>query len=478
MNYVVTCQFCGAEAEVPSRFAGQQLQCPACGNIFVAPPKQCSMCGADVAGVKRWKDAAGSYFCDPCWASRNSDQPSDGLLAQAVGATPSAPANDDALAALATVVARSQSHAHRSRRRYDDGPTISGVLTWIGIFTVPIAVIAAIAFAVIKITDASPSPAASAQEDAPVAQSLRPTSEDASPTFARQLNDVALAQASDEAQAAIRAVESAVRALARLRAQVNTGVAFNSYTTLIADLKAELSLLNHSRTFKSEATTNEWKSLCLHLRGAEVNYFAAAEDWANEIKASSLGAVAAGIKSTSERSRRESWDRAENQASWAESSFERLQRSASDPSVTVKLANATSSQPRAWQVSIRTIPDLVVVLGVYEMRPGITAAALEHLIGPPAEVVVSATGYVLRYPGLNLNSVCDRSWRISLFDFTDADSVLLDQVAMKGKSLDELRKRFPAAVIEKGNLISVRYGPVSWNQVNANTKILGLKVTF
>lgn len=32
--------------------------------------KKCSTCGIDVAGRKRWKDGAGNYYCDPCWAKR------------------------------------------------------------------------------------------------------------------------------------------------------------------------------------------------------------------------------------------------------------------------------------------------------------------------------------------------------------------------------------------------------------------------
>src|ERR1035437_10983319 len=40
-----------------------------------AAEKTCTTCQADVAGKKRFKDAAGNYFCPTCWKARGSETP-------------------------------------------------------------------------------------------------------------------------------------------------------------------------------------------------------------------------------------------------------------------------------------------------------------------------------------------------------------------------------------------------------------------
>ena len=73
-----SCKGCGASGVVPDSAAGMKGTCEKCGATVLVGgvpakagvQKVCVMCGTDVAGKKRTKDTAGSYYCQPCWQSK------------------------------------------------------------------------------------------------------------------------------------------------------------------------------------------------------------------------------------------------------------------------------------------------------------------------------------------------------------------------------------------------------------------------
>lgn len=77
MALSVTCTNCRAVTAVPDDAAGTNVRCATCGAALAvraaaaAPPRKvCCVCGTDVSGRKRTKDARGRYFCEACWAEQ------------------------------------------------------------------------------------------------------------------------------------------------------------------------------------------------------------------------------------------------------------------------------------------------------------------------------------------------------------------------------------------------------------------------
>jgi hypothetical protein len=82
MSIAVECSSCKTVAQVPDSAAGAQGKCRKCGRLVHVPVKKiCNVCGADVSGLKRHKDCAGNYFCEPCWEKELANDPATVLVA-------------------------------------------------------------------------------------------------------------------------------------------------------------------------------------------------------------------------------------------------------------------------------------------------------------------------------------------------------------------------------------------------------------
>lgn len=76
-----------------------------------APQKICVGCNKDVAGVKRFKDLAGNYYCEPCWnehvaQERRAKRAALGTVKKTVATpseTPGSPAADEHQTIRATI---------------------------------------------------------------------------------------------------------------------------------------------------------------------------------------------------------------------------------------------------------------------------------------------------------------------------------------------------------------------------------------
>jgi hypothetical protein len=94
MPIKVSCSSCGSVAQLPDDAAGRRGKCRACGSIVQVPStsrtvKVCVICGTDVTGAKRTKDASGNYFCGPCWTEKLKRIRQRGVVSAPVGAATS-----------------------------------------------------------------------------------------------------------------------------------------------------------------------------------------------------------------------------------------------------------------------------------------------------------------------------------------------------------------------------------------------------
>ena len=75
--------------------------------------KTCVRCGLDVAGRPRAKDAAGRYFCEPCWRARQTSNAKTSEQADVAGANTDP---DDGLISLVDASPRHPTHVRQQQQ--------------------------------------------------------------------------------------------------------------------------------------------------------------------------------------------------------------------------------------------------------------------------------------------------------------------------------------------------------------------------